>query len=300
MATYNGENYLREQLDSILNQSFQDYTLMIRDDNSNDDTWSILVEYQKKFDSINIFKNTTQLGVVANFEKLLTACSSDYIALCDQDDVWHKDKLLKSIELLEKEEKNSPLLFHSDLEVIDEGGKYLSESFFKMRGYAFPKEKNLDIFLGRSGAMGNAMVFNQVLKEKILPFPKALMVHDYWIALVNEFFGKRITYDVPLIKYRLHDKNTSSLFRTKVKKTFLNRDITLPYQNIQRELVLEEFRERFNLNKEENKIIQVFLEYLFFKKSKLYLAFMVCKYDFFRVGLGYKLKLIGAIFWKKR
>jgi len=296
LATYNGELYLREQLDSIVNQSFVDYQLLIGDDCSTDNTVKIIEEYQLKYQNIDLICNIKRLGHVLNFENLIKQVDTGYIALCDQDDIWCEDKLLEAINALESlNDNSSPILFHSDLQGIDRKNIKLYDSFFQKRGYAFPKKKSIDILLGRSGIMGNTMVFNQALKEKILPFPRDLIVHDYWIALVNEFMGIRITSPKVLVKYRIHNGNTSKILRTPIKNRFLRNNITLPYHNIQREKVLEEFRERFTLNNEDLYILNIFLEYLYFKKNKLFLMSLVFKYNFFRLGFRYKLKLYGAI-----
>jgi glycosyltransferase involved in cell wall biosynthesis len=301
IATYNGELYIAEQLDSILNQSFQEYMIICRDDISTDNTFSILHSYQKKYPNIiKVSQNKERLGVVSNFEKLIEDSSSEYMALCDQDDIWHKDKLRISMNALESRNQKIPLLFHSDLVMVDSNLKLLNSSFFKKRGYAFPKEKSLDIFLGRSGVMGNTMVFNKNLKNSILPFPKSLIVHDYWIALVNEAIGERISYHEALIDYRLHSNNTSFCLRKYHSKNFLDKNMTLPYQHIAREDILKEFLNRINLENKDIIITKHFIDYLDFKRTKLYIISLVFKYNFFRNGLFYKLKLIGAILWKTR
>jgi rhamnosyltransferase len=301
IATYNGELFIKEQLDSILNQSFKDYKIVCRDDISIDNTFSILKDYQNNYPNIiEVYQNKKRLGVVSNFEKLIENSDTDYIALCDQDDIWHKDKLLISVNELNIKNNKTPLLFHSDLIMVDINLQPLNNSFFKKRGYAFPKKKSIDICLGRSGIMGNTMVFNKRLKDYILPFPKTLIVHDYWIALVNEAIGKRITYNIALINYRLHNKNTSLNLRKYSKKKFFNRDIILPYQSISREILLEEFLNRFTLDNRDVIITKRFIEYLYFKKSKFNIILYIFKYRFFRKGFFYKLKLIGAILWKKK
>ena len=300
LATYNGELYLREQLDSIFKQSFLDYQLLIGDDCSTDNTVKIIEEYQLKYQNIHLLCNSKRLGHVSNFENLIKQVDKGYIALCDQDDIWYEDKLLEAMNALQStDDINLPILFHSDLLGINTKKVKIYDSFFLKRGYSFPKKKSIDIMLGRSGIMGNTMVFNQALKEKILPFPKDLIVHDYWIALVNEFMGKRITFPNVLLKYRIHEGNTSKTFRPSSKKNFLRKSIILPYHNIQREKVLEEFKKRFTFKSEDLQILNIFLEYLYFKKDKLFLMSLVSQYDFFRLGFGYKLKLYGAIIWKK-
>lgn len=300
LATYNGEDYLNEQLDSIFNQSFINYQLLIGDDCSTDNTVKIIEEYQLKYENIYLIRNVQQLGHVRNFENLISKVDSGYIALCDQDDIWYKDKLLEAISALEScNDTGTPMLFHSDLMGIDSKNYTLYDSFFKERGYAFPQKRSLDIMLGRSGIMGNTMVFNQALKKEILPFPKDLIVHDYWIALVNELVGRRVTFSKPLVKYRIHNRNTSKAFRSTIENKFLRNNILLPYHNIQREKVLEEFRKRFIVKKEDLDIVNSFLDYLYFKKNKFLLIVVLSRYDFFRLGFKYKLKLYGAMLWKK-
>jgi len=305
LATYNGELFIREQLDSILQQSFTDFQIIIGDDASTDSTFSILKEYEERYsDIICVFQNKHRLGVVSNFEKLIERADTPYISLSDQDDIWYKDKLLNAVTKLENlHDERTPLLFHSDLCVVNDERIKLYDSFFKMRGYSFPKERSIDIMLGRCGVMGNTIVFNQALKEKILPFPKSLAIHDYWIALVNELLGKRVTYDNPLVEYRIHDSNTSNSLRdiknSKILTKIVNKKITLPYHNIQREILIEELLKRFNLVEKDRVIVNDFKEYLLFKKSKVYLIYLTFKYRFFRFGIRYKLKLIGAILLKR-
>jgi len=299
LATYNGERYLREQLDSIFRQSFLDYQLLIGDDCSTDNTVKIIKEYQLIHKNIYLIVNSKRLGHVSNFENLIKQVDSEYIALCDQDDIWNEDKLYEAIGRLKEANKlNLPILFHSDLEGIDSENMSLYNSFFKKRGYAFSNKRSIDIMLGRSGIMGNTMVFNQALKNKILPFPKDLIVHDYWIALVNEFTGKRITSTNVLVKYRIHEKNTSKSFRLS-SKSFKRETIVLPYHNIQREKVLEEFKKKFIIRNKELEVVDIFLDYLYLKKNRLFLILSIFPYNFFRIGLIYKLKLYGAILWKK-
>ena len=305
VATYNGELYLREQLESLLNQTFKDYQILIGDDASTDNTFTILKEYEEKYRNINVIQNEKQLGFVANFEKLLIFSETKYIAFCDQDDIWYDDKLEKAIDSLESiGREDTPLLFHSDLRVINGEKKILFNSFFQMRGYSFPNNRSVDIMLGRSGIMGNSMVINKVLKDKVLPFPKDLVVHDYWIALINELFGERVTFEKPLLDYRIHNNNSSNslekITENKLLKFFFDRKVKLPYHKIKRELVLEELAERFILEERDRVLIEKFLDYLLFRRNKIFLILILFKYNFFRIGVVYKLKLVGVILWKKK
>lgn len=303
MATYNGENYLREQLDSIINQTYKNFSLVVHDDLSSDRTWDILKEYAEKYDSITIGKNKKRLGVVKNFQNLIEYSSSEYIALCDQDDIWDLNKLEIAIENLEKNKKRDlPMLFHSDLRVVNKNNQLLFPSYFKMRGYYFPAIKSLDILLGRSGVMGNTIVMNQALKKEILPFPMGLSVHDYWIGLINEIVGKRITYREPLVSYRLHNDNTSNSYSAVHQNSFLRifQKLRLPYHESNREVILKQLLNKYRFSNKEKKIILDFLLYLEFNTSRLKIISIVLKYNIFREGSLYKLKLVGAILWKKK
>ncbi len=214
MATYNGEAFLKEQLQSIIEQEYKNRELLISDDDSNDNTYDILMRYAKKNEWIHLYRNKKHLGLIGNFETLLERAQGDYISFCDQDDIWEKEKLSKSVKRFEREDNSQALLFHSDLIVVDENLKTIALSFFKMRSYRFKKEKQFDTMLGRSGVMGNTMMINQKLKSLVLPFPDNLKVHDYWIALINELYGKRLTSLEPLVRYRLHQSNSSNTLKS--------------------------------------------------------------------------------------
>ena len=100
MATYNGEKYLREQIDSILNQTIQDFELIVCDDCSTDTTWNILLEYQSQDKRIKCYRNEENLGFKKNFEKAIKLCTGEYIALSDQDDIWLEEKVETMIGIM--------------------------------------------------------------------------------------------------------------------------------------------------------------------------------------------------------
>jgi len=177
LASYNGERYIEEQLKSIAAQTYTDFQLIICDDNSQDETVRIIEKFRAKHPRIVLHQNTTTLGYVKNFEKLIGLCHTPYMALCDQDDIWKPDKLEKQMQYMhmtEAENKTVPVLIHSDLSVHNANGTQLHPSYFAYRGYALGSKKDLGHILGPCGVMGNTILFNQALKKLILPFPPML------------------------------------------------------------------------------------------------------------------------------
>jgi len=309
MATYNGEKFLSRQIDSILHQSYQDFELIIYDDNSNDNTVEIILSYMKSHDRIKLYQNNENIGMVKNFENALKKCDSNYIALADQDDIWHKDKLKISMQELKKaehEDFTTPILVHSDLEMIDEHGNMLSPSYFNFRKYQLSPEKSLNTILSQNGVMGNTILINNNLKKLILPFPNNLIVHDYWIALINEIYGKRITIHTPLVQYRIHTKNLSNSTQVfqhnyiQTIKKILTLDLNLPYMRIGREKVLKSLLTHYKLSKNDRKTIEEFLIYLDFNTNRLNIFYTLIKFDFIKKGFFYRFKLFIKLMFTRK
>jgi len=302
MATCGGEEFIGAQLRSIVAQSYGNYELLVSDDASTDATFRILSSYAARYDWIRIHRNNERLGVVRNFESLLESAGGEYIAFCDQDDLWYPDKLSRSVELMESGKVDGPMMLHSDLRVVDSEGRVLFPSFFEMRSYRFSRERALEVFLGRCGAMGNTMLINQQLKSLVLPFPETLAAHDYWIALVNELFGKRITVSDALVDYRIHDRNSSNTLESIQPKRFaifplFKREYHLPFRGIRREETLAYLLERYPIGEEERKTIHLFMEYLRLGRNRLSLASLALRHDFFRDNRYDRLKTAWKILW---
>lgn len=204
LATYNGEQYLREQLDSIYSQTIKDFEVIVTDDCSTDSTAAILEEYHQRF-GLTYIINSERLGFVRNFEKAISLCSGDYIALCDQDDIWLPDKL----EVLLGNIKNHSLCC-SDACLIDSHGDLITGSVYTHSGLTFYKQKQFNYLIHDNFVMGCTMLFKKELLELILPFPVYTTYHDWWISIAASLKNGICFVDKPLIKYRFHGENQSS------------------------------------------------------------------------------------------
>ena len=209
LATYNGEKYLKEQIDSILNQTYKDINLIISDDCSTDNTKIILEEYEQKDDRIKLYIQKENLGVVKNIEFLLNKVESPYYMLADQDDYWLPEKAEKSLALLEK--NNADLVF-GDLEVVDEKLNTMYKSFNDYMLLTRKINKYIDSY--KLNYLYNCITGCTVLAKKetikeIVPLPtkSKYLIHDYWIGIMVALSGKLAYMPEKYIKYRQHGNN---------------------------------------------------------------------------------------------
>ena len=192
LPTYNGEKYLKEQIDSILNQTYKNIRLIISDDCSKDSTPKILEEYRGKDERIELYLQKENIGVVKGIEFLLKKVKSNYYMLADQDDVWLPMKVEKSIETLKKE--NADLVF-GDLEVVDQDLKTMYPSFgdFMLLNRKINKYINsYKVNYLYNCVTGCTVLSKKEFIEKILPIPteSKYLIHDHWIGLVVALNGK--------------------------------------------------------------------------------------------------------------
>jgi len=203
LTTYNGEKFLREQLDSIYAQSYKNIEVIVCDDCSSDSTVGILEEYRSKF-GLKYYINEKNLGFVKNFEKAISLCTGDFIALSDQDDIW----VVAKLETLINQIGESDLIF-ADAVMIDDDEEIITDSFMKANLLYYSKSDQFERLLYRNFVQGASMLFRTELRERILPFPEEIPYHDWWIALTAAS-GSEIKYEEKaLIKYRIHVSNNS-------------------------------------------------------------------------------------------
>lgn len=207
MATYNGECFLKEQLDSILEQSWDAWKLYVSDDGSCDATMSILLRYQEKFGSerFTIFAGP-QKGFAQNFLSLIRRqeVQGDYYAFCDQDDIWHVDKLQKSLAVLSAIPADVPAIYCARTRLVDELGRGIGFSPL------FPRVPSFRNALVQSVAGANTMTINGAAREILALIPESAEVvsHDWMAYLLISGSGGQVFYDPePTVDYRQHGAN---------------------------------------------------------------------------------------------
>ncbi len=210
MAVYNGETYLADQIDSILHNSYQNFTLHIFNDNSSDHSREIIEQYMRNYpDKIYGHHHPQNKKVVRNFLEGTKIMDADYYMFCDQDDIWLPDKILhtlQAMEQLEAENPARPLVVFGDAKVVDQDLQEIAPSFQRQSGY---RTDALDIahILMENKLIGCTTLFNHALREKITSIPPQIRMHDWWIALIGAAFGKIAYLDEPLLLYRQHGDN---------------------------------------------------------------------------------------------
>ena len=213
LSTYNGEKHLPEQIESLFEQTFNDWRLMIRDDGSTDATvplvQSLVLEHPDKV--IFIEDELGNLGPSQSFSILMSHSSAPYIAFCDQDDVWMQDKLeLQLQEMIKAEEKSgedTPILIHTDLKVVGESMKEWSDSFWQYQHINPVKMKKLNRLLLQNSVTGCTCLLNRSLIEKSSPIPGQAIMHDWWFALLAVSLGEIRSINTATVKYRQHAMN---------------------------------------------------------------------------------------------
>lgn len=203
MSTYNGEAYLREQIDSILFQS-ETADILIRDDGSSDQTISILEAYEKQYPQITVIHGKN-VGVVRSFFELLHhAQGYEYYAFGDQDDIWMEDKLAYAIKALDQMDASKPALYASCSLLVDNDGKALGTTQKCLRELSFYNVLIQNIM------PGHAQVFNQAMADFVNRHPvdvSHVVVHDFWLALLAISFGQVSFDNEPHTYYRQHTTN---------------------------------------------------------------------------------------------
>ena len=214
LATYNGEKYLNEQIDSIIKQTYHNWIIFVSDDGSTDNTMKILNDYK------NILKN--KLIIIDNKEKFLSAklnfanlfsriSDVSYYMFCDQDDVWDKNKIEKLLLAVKSEEiknNNLPVLAYCDVKIVDSNLNVINNSLISFSGKKLSNRNRLNHLLVENYFPGCAIMFNKKLKIATDNIYKECEMHDWWLNLTAALLGKIVFVDEPLHLYRQHSNNT--------------------------------------------------------------------------------------------
>ncbi len=212
LATFNSEKHLEDLLDSIVNQTFGDFELVVRDDVSRDKTLEIIERYIKKDGRIRLVPNSVPSGSAAgNFFKLLNVeLNGRYVMCADADDVWLETKIEKTLELMQKSEQRfgekTPILVHTDLSVVDQNLDIIAKSMFKYEKIS-AERKSFKNYISQNNVTGCTMMVNRALLRFAVPRPKKAVMHDWWLALCAAQFGEIAFLDIPTILYRQHGNN---------------------------------------------------------------------------------------------
>ncbi|MEQ8315636.1 MAG: glycosyltransferase family 2 protein [Gammaproteobacteria bacterium] len=252
LSTYNGGKFLKEQLDSLLGQTYSNFVVVVRDDGSMDDSLEILQAYAAEHpDRFHLVNSTTtatnggsnNLGACGSFSLLMDyvlqhktelGLEPAYMLFCDQDDVWFENKIERELKcMLETEaqlDHDAPVLVHSDLAVVSENRELIANSFTRYQG--LETERNSFCNLAISNLVtGCTALINEAAARKALPIPEGAIMHDWWLGLVAAGFGQIVFIDAPLVHYRQHGSNTIGAKEhqqaTLSDKSFLNRLLSL-------------------------------------------------------------------------
>ncbi|MCI1958140.1 MAG: glycosyltransferase family 2 protein [Clostridia bacterium] len=213
LASYNGEKYISQQIESVLNQTYRDFVLYINDDCSTDKTYEIAKAYETKYpEKIKVTQNQKNSGGAKyNFIDMMINHKDDYIMLCDQDDVWMPDKIkitLRKMHNIEmKSGEGKPILVHTDLKIVDEELNIISPSFKKFMCADYNKAK-LNNLLIQNIITGCTVMYNRALSKLIKEPEGYIVMHDWWLAIIASAFGSIQHVDEATILYRQHGNNS--------------------------------------------------------------------------------------------
>jgi Glycosyltransferases involved in cell wall biogenesis len=213
LSTFQSERYLIQLIDSILNQSYTEWKLIVRDDGSTDSTNLILYNYQNDYpEKIIVLTDIVgNIGTLKSFERLLAYSNeADYMMFCDHDDIWLPDKIKISIQKMIEMENNAPhcpILVHTDLTVVDMRGEVIHSSFWNFSKLDPQLLASFNYLAVCNGVTGCTIMINKKSREVCLPISENARMHDSWVALCVGKYGKIGYISEPTILYRQHQSN---------------------------------------------------------------------------------------------
>jgi len=312
LATYNGERFLREQLDSIFAQDYGNVRVLARDDGSSDSTLDILSEYGERFpDRLRVMPPSSPTGSPKNnFLLLMKASAADYICFSDQDDVWLPDKVYRTKRAMDQLEsrwgKKVPLLVFTDLGLVDENLRMIHESFWTFL-HIVPERINRHAqLMVHSVVTGSTVMLNRRLLDLSLRMSEDAYMHDGWVSWVASYMGESSIVKTQTVLYRQHDRNvlgagksldgtevtapTRSLWE-KIRQPRIDAGHVLQWDLSQRHAraFLKEYGKE--LSRSKRKLLEAFLRCQTSRSRFVRVATLI-RYGFFYVGLKPNLALI--------
>ncbi|MGX5376814.1 glycosyltransferase family 2 protein [Ligilactobacillus sp. LYQ135] len=299
MSTFNGEKFIKKQIESIQKQTYENWTLYIHDDGSTDGTISILNEISKNDSRIKFSIENGKFGPKDAFLKLFDKIDADYYLFCDQDDIWKPDKIERLITSINSYDNSLPLLIYSNLKCIDNNDEEVSNysNFEKLIATDITKYDHFQM----NNIPGCTMMVNKALKNK---FENAvggiasqidnsqIIMHDWWLVLIAATFGKIIHENKTLVLYRQHANNTvgagkgMSLFQKVLNTGFIKMFNTISNSFSDSVLQAREFYKLYLINEETNKMTQFIDKYQSYSDmSFLQRISFLKKYNLTRLGM---------------
>ena len=215
LAAYNGEKYLSEQIKSIQGQTISNWTLVVRDDGSDDNSKDIIEDFAARDTRIRLLHDEREgRGTTKNFDALMQVAlaeGADAVFFSDQDDIWLPHKIARQLQSLQEMERQygpgTPLLCYSDLEVVDEELHQIHPSFMRYEKLRHESHNPIHVLLTQNLVTGCAVVINRDLLEFVTPIPHEVILHDWWLAICAAACGRIGYIDEPLVQYRQHSTN---------------------------------------------------------------------------------------------
>jgi len=253
LATYNGEKYVGPQIDSLLQQSFTEWKLLIRDDGSTDGTRRICAEFAtRRPERIRLLADGDHWGVLGNFNRLLRESAADYVMFCDQDDVWLPEKVEHTLAAMRELEMecgaHTPILVYSDSRVVDEDLGTIAPSSSRWTHRA--THSSLGRICMELPLFGHQMMINRALTKLAGPIPEEFVSWDWWFPMVATVLGRIRFVDEPLVLWRRHATAASDTMKHRLS-SYASRTLADYHRKVnislrQSEIFHERFREKLN------------------------------------------------------
>ena len=270
MCTYNGALYVEEQLDSILEQTYPALEIIIADDASTDETWSILQSYAERDQRIRIFRNEKNVGFNVNFSQACEKASGDFIAIADQDDIWEPQKIAILVQKIK--ESRETMLVHCISARFEEKGKPHMRS---LRLLNYFNGNDIRYFMLSNYVSGHNMLLRKELLQASLPFPPK-MYYDWWLVVYACVLGQVKAVEKVLVWHRMHQQNATGAAKPKVAfykqvQIVLSSILSIPRLPLQHKTFAEELYRRYQVFPEKKFSFSLF--WFLFKNSPHLLAY---------------------------